>query len=57
MYYDARVVRWEATDPLFEKHINYTTYNYILDSWSSPSLLAKLLSCTAILIKFVLNKR
>lgn len=31
MYYDARIGRWGATDPLFEKHINYTPYNYVLN--------------------------
>jgi RHS repeat-associated protein len=31
-YYDSRIGRWGATDPLFEKHINYTPYNYVLDN-------------------------
>jgi len=29
-YYDARVGRWLSTDPLFEKHIQFTPYNYVL---------------------------
>ena len=29
-YYDSRVGRWGATDPLFEKHIQWTPYNYVL---------------------------
>ncbi len=29
-YYDSRVGRWGATDPLFEKHIQFTPYNYVL---------------------------
>lgn len=29
-YYDSRIGRWGATDPLFEKHINYTPYSYVL---------------------------
>ncbi|MBN8568092.1 MAG: hypothetical protein J0M18_00555 [Ignavibacteria bacterium] len=30
-YYDARIGRWGGTDPLFEKHINFTPYNYVLN--------------------------
>ncbi|MCX6157374.1 MAG: RHS repeat-associated core domain-containing protein, partial [Ignavibacteriae bacterium] len=29
-YYDARVGRWGSVDPLFEKHIQWTPYNYVL---------------------------
>ncbi len=29
-YYDARLGRWGAIDPLFEKHIQFTPYNYVL---------------------------
>ncbi|MBN8568090.1 MAG: RHS repeat-associated core domain-containing protein [Ignavibacteria bacterium] len=31
-YYDARIGRWGGTDPLFEKHINFTPYNYVLNN-------------------------
>ena len=31
-YYDSRVGRWGATDPLFEKHIQWTPYNYVLNN-------------------------
>jgi len=29
-YYDSRVGRWGSVDPLFEKHIQWTPYNYVL---------------------------
>jgi RHS repeat-associated protein len=31
-YYDARVANWTSLDPLFEKHIGWTPYNYVLRS-------------------------
>ena len=31
-YYDSRIGRWGATDPLFEKHIQFTPYNYVLNN-------------------------
>ena len=30
-YYDARVGRWGGVDPMFEKHLSFTPYNYVLD--------------------------
>lgn len=29
-YYDSRVATWGSVDPLFEKHIQWTPYNYVL---------------------------
>ncbi|MBV6479652.1 MAG: hypothetical protein HGGPFJEG_02439 [Ignavibacteria bacterium] len=29
-YYDARIGNWISTDPLMEKHIDYSPYNYVL---------------------------
>ena len=29
-YYDARIANWGSIDPLFEKHIQWTPYNYVL---------------------------
>jgi len=29
-YYDSRVGRWGSVDPMFEKHIQFTPYNYVL---------------------------
>jgi len=29
-YYDARIGNWGSVDPLFEKHIQWTPYNYVL---------------------------
>ena len=29
-YYNSRTAVWQSTDPLFEKHIQFTTYNYVL---------------------------
>ena len=31
-YYDSRVGRWGSVDPLFEKHIQWTPYNYVLSN-------------------------
>jgi len=31
-YYDARVGRWGSVDPYFEKHLDFTPYNYVLDN-------------------------
>jgi len=31
-YYDARIGRWNATDPLFEKYVSYSPYSYVLDN-------------------------
>jgi RHS repeat-associated protein len=31
-YFDSRIGRWGTTDPLMEKHIDYTPYNYVLDN-------------------------
>jgi RHS repeat-associated protein len=31
-YYDSRIGRWNATDPLFEKYISYSPYSYVLDN-------------------------
>jgi len=29
-YYDARIANWGSVDPLFEKHIGWNPYNYVL---------------------------
>jgi RHS repeat-associated protein len=29
-YYDSRIANWTSVDPLFEKHIQWTPYNYVL---------------------------
>jgi len=29
-YYDSRVANWTSIDPLFEKHVQWTSYNYVL---------------------------
>lgn len=29
-YYDNRIANWMSTDPLFEKHFDFTPYNYVL---------------------------
>ncbi|MBZ0201415.1 MAG: hypothetical protein K8I03_00200 [Ignavibacteria bacterium] len=29
-YYDSRVANWTSADPLFEKHFDYSPYNYVL---------------------------
>jgi RHS repeat-associated protein len=29
-YYDSRIGNWTSTDPLFEKHIRWSPYNYVL---------------------------
>jgi len=29
-YYDSRIANWTSLDPLFEKHFDYTPYNYVL---------------------------
>ena len=29
-YYNSRTAVWQSTDPLFEKHIQFTPYNYVL---------------------------
>ena len=29
-YYDARISNWTSPDPLFEKHLQWTPYNYVL---------------------------
>jgi RHS repeat-associated protein len=29
-YYDSRIANWTSIDPLFEKHISFTPYNYVL---------------------------
>lgn len=31
-YYDSRVGRWGSIDPLFEEHIDFNPYNYVLDN-------------------------
>ncbi|CAN5658951.1 hypothetical protein BH10BAC5_BH10BAC5_24990 [soil metagenome] len=31
-YYDSRIGRWGGIDVLFEKHIDFTPYNYVLDA-------------------------
>ncbi len=31
-YYDSRIGRWDSIDPLFEKHIQWTPYNYVLEN-------------------------
>ena len=31
-YYDARIGRWGSTDPLLEKHFDFTPYNYVLNN-------------------------
>jgi len=29
-YYDSRIANWTSVDPLFEKHFDFTPYNYVL---------------------------
>lgn len=29
-YYDSRIANWTSIDPLFEKHIQWSSYNYVL---------------------------
>jgi RHS repeat-associated protein len=29
-YYDSRIANWTSIDPLFEKHFDFTPYNYVL---------------------------
>jgi RHS repeat-associated protein len=29
-YYDSRIANWGSVDPLFERHINWSPYNYVL---------------------------
>ncbi len=29
-YYDSRIANWTSIDPLFEKHFDYSPYNYVL---------------------------
>ena len=31
-YYDSRIANWASIDPLFEKHFDYSPYNYVLRS-------------------------
>ncbi len=31
-YYNSRVANWTSIDPLFEKHLDYSPYNYVLRS-------------------------
>jgi len=31
-YYDSRIGRWGTTDPLMEKHFDFSPYNYVLDN-------------------------
>lgn len=31
-YYESRIARWESVDPLFEKHYDFTPYNYVLNN-------------------------
>lgn len=31
-YYDSRIANWTSIDPLFEKHFDYSPYNYVLRS-------------------------
>lgn len=32
-YYDSRIANWTSIDPLFEKHFDYSPYNYV---WRNP---------------------